>query len=80
MRVLEFDASKVCRASLRSDRLLAVDALQEMSGTQWPVHRMRAEIYQAQGNVQEACRHAAWPLRTSIQPRDQRLGAQLQCH
>ncbi len=30
MRVLEFDASKVCRASLRSDRLLAVDALQQV--------------------------------------------------
>ena len=30
MRVLEFDASKVCRAPLRSDRLLAVDTLQQV--------------------------------------------------
>ena len=30
MRVLEFDASEVCWASLRSDCLLAVDAVQQV--------------------------------------------------
>lgn len=62
-----------------TEALQAVDALQEISGTQWPVHRMRAEIYHAMGNETEACRQAQWPLLHSAQKRDQDLKALLHC-
>lgn len=61
------------------DALSAIDVLQEISGTQWPVHRMRAEIYHDMGNETEACKHAQWPLLHSAQKRDQELRTLLRC-
>lgn len=62
-----------------SQALKAVDELQEITGTQWPVHRMRAEIYRDMGNKNEACRNALWPVTHSTQTLDQALRSEIDC-
>lgn len=59
--------------------LQAVDALEEISGSRWPVHRMRAEIYHEMGNEEMACQEAKRPIAYSLQKRDQDLRNLLHC-
>jgi len=61
------------------DALKATEALQSISGTLWPVHRMKAELFHAQGRETEACEAAEQPMRISRQKRDQDLRILLQC-
>lgn len=76
---LFYSAGMLYRQGEHARALKAVDELQRISGTQWPIHTMRAEIYHAMGDDNAACQWARWPLTHSAQPQDQALRLLLQC-